>query len=74
MISVNTERAQATFYISEEGEELKVFSWRAEELVRAGYDDDAATRLALCKRVDLHEAIELLKTGCSQELALQILL
>ena len=52
----------------------RIERWRAEELERAGYDADAAVKLAARHDVDLHKAIELLKSGCPPELALDILL
>lgn len=55
-------------------EQELVERWRAEELVRAGYPPHAALELAARTDVDLHLAAELLAKGCSQELALQILL
>ena len=51
-----------------------VEQWRHEALWRAGYDAEAAVVLAASHDVDLHLAVELLERGCSQELALQILL
>lgn len=48
--------------------------WRIEQLERAGYDLDAAVRLAERPDIDLHHARELLEQGCPQELALRILL
>ena len=48
--------------------------WRHQALARAGYDPEAATVLAASHDVDLHLAVELLRRGCSVELALQILL
>jgi len=51
-----------------------VEQWRHEALGRAGYDMEAAVVLAASHDVDLHLAVELLERGCSQELALQILL
>ena len=56
---------------SEEGE---VLAWRAEELVRAGYDGDDALMLALERAVDLHAAINLVRRGCPADLAVKILL
>jgi hypothetical protein len=47
---------------------------RAEELERAGYPAQAAAELAMRTDVDLHRAAELIKQGCSPELALRILL
>jgi hypothetical protein len=55
-------------------EQELVEQWRAEELERAGYPAQAAAELALRTDVDLHRAAELIKQGCSPELALQILL
>jgi hypothetical protein len=56
---------------SKEGE---VLAWRAEELVRAGYDGDNALMLALERAVDLHAAINLVRRGCPADLAVKILL
>jgi hypothetical protein len=58
----------------QETELERVERWRAEELERAGYELSAAAVLAASSQVDLHRAIELLDAGCSEELALQILL
>ena len=55
-------------------EDGEVLAWRAEELVRAGYDGDNALMLALERAVDLHAAINLLRRGCPAELAVKILL
>ena len=55
-------------------EQELVERWRAEELERAGYPVDVAAELAMRTDVDLHRAAELLKSGCSPELAVQILL
>jgi hypothetical protein len=57
-----------------ETESERVERWRAEELMRAGYDPAAALDLACRNDVDLHLAIELLDRGCPADLALQILL
>jgi hypothetical protein len=57
-----------------ESEQERVERWRAEELLRAGYDTGAAIDLACRSDVDLHGAIELLERGCPPELAPQILL
>ena len=48
--------------------------WRAEELERAGFDPRAAATIAGRHDIDLHLASDLLRGGCAQELALQILL
>ena len=57
-----------------ETEPERVERWRAEELIRAGFDPAAATALAANVDVDLHAAVELLERGCPVELAVQILL
>jgi ABC-type phosphate/phosphonate transport system substrate-binding protein len=51
-----------------------VEAWRAEQLELAGYGAAAAAELAARHDVDLHVAVEMLKHGCSHELALKILL
>jgi hypothetical protein len=43
----------------------KVVGWRLEELMRAGYDRDAAMRLAAHIDVDLHVAVDLCEPGLS---------
>jgi hypothetical protein len=51
-----------------------VEAWRAEQLETAGYDAQTATEIAMRLDIDLHLAIDLLASGCSAELAAQILL
>ena len=51
----------------------RVTAWRLEQLLEAGYDKAAAADLARRADIDLHLAEELLRAGCSPELALQIL-
>jgi hypothetical protein len=56
-------------------DELRIVEeWRVEELVRAGYAESAARTIAQRTDVDLHRAVDLLRNGCSPELALNILL
>jgi hypothetical protein len=57
-----------------ESELAQVERWRIDELERAGYDPRAAMTLAARHDVDLHHAVDLVRNGCSPELALQILL
>jgi hypothetical protein len=57
-----------------ESELTQVERWRVDELERAGYDSRAATTLASRHDIDLHSAVDLLRKGCTPELALQILL
>ena len=52
----------------------RVLLWREEELERAGYDRDTARRLAEAPGVDLHLATELLRRGCPEATAVNILL
>jgi hypothetical protein len=52
----------------------KIEQWRAEALERAGYQPRAAAELAARLDIDLHLASDLLAAGCSEELALQILI
>jgi hypothetical protein len=60
-----------TLYVSEMD---RIEQWRHEELERAGYDSESALVLAASHDVDLHDAVRLLKRGCTIDLALQILL
>jgi hypothetical protein len=57
-----------------ETESERVERWRAEELMRAGFDPAAAVGLAASLEVDLHSAIDLLERGCPADLAVRILL
>jgi len=52
----------------------RIERWRADELIRVGYDATQAMELAVRHDVDLHLAAELLERGCPPDLALQILL
>jgi hypothetical protein len=54
-------------------EQELVERWRAEELERAGYPEDVAAELAMRVDVDLHRAVELVRSGCTPELAAEIL-
>jgi hypothetical protein len=60
-----------TLYVSEMD---RIEQWRHEELERAGYDSESALVLAASHDVDLHDAVALLRRGCTVDLALQILL
>ncbi len=52
----------------------RVEHWRAEELVRAGYDPSDAVALAARHDIDLHLAVELVEQGCPHETAIDILI
>jgi len=57
-----------------ENEMERVQHWRAEELVRAGYDPSDAIALAARHDIDLHLAVRLVEHGCPHELAIDILI
>ena len=50
-----------------------VRTWRLEALERAGYRPQTAQQLAELAHVDLHVAVDLLRSGCPEETALRIL-
>jgi hypothetical protein len=64
----------ADIELSDETESERVTRWRACELLRAGYDPDAAATLAEHSEIDLHFALELVERGCSPAVATKILL
>ena len=64
----------AELQILTETEQERVEHWRAEELVRAGYEPTDAVALAARHDIDLHLAVELVEHGCSHELAIDILI
>jgi hypothetical protein len=51
----------------------KVVSWRAAQLLEAGYDPRTAEKIAQRCQIDLHRACEMLSQGCEPELAAKIL-
>jgi hypothetical protein len=51
----------------------RVERWRAEALVRSGYDPVAAAGIAARLDIDLHTAIDLVERGCPADLAVRIL-
>lgn len=57
-----------------ETELARVVDWRKQELERGGYDEHSAQRIAERMDVDLHRAIDLLKSGCPLDTAVRILL
>jgi hypothetical protein len=50
-----------------------VFAWRRSQLVRSGFSQRLAGRVAHDGQYDLHRVIELVERGCPPELALRIL-
>jgi hypothetical protein len=59
--------------VESESERAKVESWRLHVLMEAGYPLPLAERIA-GSEVDLHEAVDLLRAGCTPETAAEILL
>jgi hypothetical protein len=64
----------ADVHVETETELARVEGWRAEELVRAGYDPNDAVALAARHDIDLHFAVELIQQGCPYETAIEILI
>jgi hypothetical protein len=64
----------AELQVVEETEMDRVESWRAEELIRAGYTPSDAVALAGRHDIDLHLAVELLEQGCPIDTAIDILI
>jgi hypothetical protein len=57
----------------ETSERSKVESWRLHVLMEAGYPLHVAERLA-ASEADLHQAVELVHSGCAHATAAEILL
>jgi len=58
---------------SRESAEIEaVRRWRLEELLRAGYEEDDARKLAVQLDVDLHYASSLVRRGCPSSIAVRI--
>jgi hypothetical protein len=64
----------ADLYLVRDTELERVEHWRAEELVRAGFDPSDAIALAARHDIDLHLAVELIERGCPYETAINILI
>jgi hypothetical protein len=64
----------ADLQVVSETEQERVERWRAQELIRAGYDPGDAVALAARHDIDLHFAVELIEQGCPYETALDILI
>jgi hypothetical protein len=56
-----------------QSEREKVESWRLHVLIEAGYPLPLAERLAHSE-ADLHRAVELVRAGCTFEMAAEILI
>jgi hypothetical protein len=66
--------AAAHLILDQDIEAERILAWRLDELVRAGYDRATAWEIAARPDVDLHLAVEVVRGGCSPDLALRILL
>ena len=64
----------AEVHVVSDTEIERVEHWRAEELVRAGYDPSDAIALAARHDIDLHLAVELVEQGCPHDMAIDILI
>jgi hypothetical protein len=64
----------ANAHLVRETEAERVQHWRAEELVRAGYEPGDAIALAARHDIDLHLAVALMENGCPYETAMDILI
>jgi hypothetical protein len=64
----------AELQVVDETEQDRVEHWRAEELIRAGYEPSDAIALAARHDIDLHRAVELIQQGCPYETAIEILI
>jgi len=63
----------AVVEVQERTERDLVEAWRLEELLRAGYPEQAACALAARFDIDLHGAVSLVGRGCPPEVAVAIL-
>jgi len=68
---VNATRQQESEWQQYEGDE--VFAWRHSQLVRSGFPEPLAGRVAHDDRYDLHQLIDLVDRGCPPEIAFRIL-
>jgi hypothetical protein len=53
--------------------DAEVVSWRRQRLLDAGFSARASERLARDERVDLHDLLDLIQSGCPPEVAVRIL-
>ncbi|MEK6275903.1 MAG: hypothetical protein AABM30_11280 [Actinomycetota bacterium] len=65
---------QAQIQRPRSSEQERVLDWRFDVLEAGGYNPVAALALANSPGIDLHRAVGLLSSGCSQDTALRILL
>lgn len=60
--------------LADETERERVIRWRVEQLAKVGYSWPAAMVIAANTHVDLHDAVDLVRWGCSPDTAVRILL
>jgi hypothetical protein len=61
-----------TSAVTPKSERNGVIAWRRTQLVRSGFQEEAAASVAEDDRYDLHRLVELVERGCPPELALRI--
>lgn len=66
--------SETTELIGRGSERDKVESWRLHVLIEAGYPLPLAEKIAVALDTDLHEAVELVASGCDPRTAAEILL
>jgi hypothetical protein len=66
--------SETTELIGRGSERDKVESWRLHVLIEAGYPLPLAEKIAAALETDLHEAVELIASGCDPRTAAEILL
>jgi hypothetical protein len=66
--------ADGTDLINRHSEKAKVESWRLHVLMEAGFPLPLAEKLAAALDADLHEAVQLVRSGCDPRVAAEILL
>jgi hypothetical protein len=59
---------------AEQTEIERIERWRSAELERAGFSSAHAAQLAARHDIDLHFAVDLVKTGCPPDVAFKILI
>jgi len=72
--TLSEEPAAAAEQLESDDRAASIYSWRLEQLERAGYSFAHAQLLADDDTVDLHRACALLLRGCPEATALAILL
>jgi hypothetical protein len=55
------------------GTDGHLIDWRRAQLMRAGFEDDLATRAAADRAMDVHALLDLVDAGCPPDLAVRIL-